>query len=395
MNYKILRLACLGYENIKLKLSKDVQNIKSYKEMKDFISNGFYVYGDSFGEGMQACGNSSQEIIPDFKPLQLMWAKENGIRYSNNTWQTDIVLAQIAKYKPDIIYFQDIHALPREVKLTLKRKFPFIKLLILFRGFPNLSTDFAKTEFSFADLIFVGSPILIEKLKSTSLPKPHLMYHYFDPRILEHINTKQIYDFTFLGTTGYAQNGHSQRYWSLIKLINKTKIELWAEEYTWATDNYNRKLDKASYLKSVNFEVDKAPEYPISFLFPDKCHGSNNAVNENFGLKMYDNLAKSKITFNKHCNAAENEADNMRLFQATGLGTCLLTENSKNIKDLFNEDEIITYNSIDECVEKVNYYLNNDNERNNITKKGQLRTLKDHTCYVRCGQMHDIIKMKM
>jgi len=100
---------------------------------------------------------------------------------------------------------------------------------------------------------------------------------------------------------------------------------------------------------------------------------------EAFGLKMYQILADSKITINSHIDFAGNKAANIRLFEATGVGTCLLTDRKENLSDFFDIDkEVVVYKSIDECIEKVNYLLEHDLERKAIAKAGQERTLKDY-----------------
>src|SRR5262249_16076397 len=44
------------------------------------------------------------------------------------------------------------------------------------------------------------------------------------------------------------------------------------------------------------------------------------------GIEMYRILRDSRITLNHHIGIAENYANNMRLFEATGVGTMLLTD---------------------------------------------------------------------
>ena len=52
---------------------------------------------------------------------------------------------------------------------------------------------------------------------------------------------------------------------------------------------------------------------------------------EVWGLDMYRALARSKITINRHINVAENNANNMRLFEATGTGSLLITDRKDNL----------------------------------------------------------------
>lgn len=397
-----MRLAGLGYDSFKKSLEVSVANVSSYKEMKKQIFDNFYVYADSFSYGMTVAGNEAEECLYDFKPLQILWAKENNVSYNDHSWQTDIIMAQISKFKPDVLYFQDIHSMPIHIKTQLKNNFPFIKLLVLFRGWPGGNLNFYRQEFKFADLIFVGSPILLDKFNQAGLNPPTLMYHSFDARILKSINEPIKYDFTFVGTTGYKQAGHSARYWMLLELLKKTNIVLWPQEYHWASDSYNRGLNKEDYLSKnwSNFAFTffdsnyvKDPTYPLSFLVPERCHGSNVPYHVCFGLDMYKILQASKISFNRHCNDARSEWDNMRMFQATGVGSCMLVEKANNSKDLFEEDkEVVVYSSLDECVEKAKYLLDHEDERIKVAKAGQQRTLKDHDVTKRCAEMNDVIR---
>ena len=107
---------------------------------------------------------------------------------------------------------------------------------------------------------------------------------------------------------------------------------------------------------------------------------------------MYDILSRTKISFNRHINVAENNANNMRLYEATGMGSLLLTDKKDNLKKLFEEDrEIVTYSSKEEALDKYNYLINNSSELANIAKAGQLRTLKEHTYENRIKELIQIL----
>lgn len=83
----------------------------------------------------------------------------------------------------------------------------------------------------------------------------------------------------------------------------------------------------------------------------------------------------------------------MRLFEATGIGTCLVTDWKENLIELFApEKEVVTYRSAGECVEKVKWLLANPQERQAIARAGQQRTLADHNFARRAEQLDGIIK---
>ena len=75
----------------------------------------------------------------------------------------------------------------------------------------------------------------------------------------------------------------------------------------------------------------------------------------------------------------------MRMFEATGMGTCLLTNSGDNIRDLFEPDlEVVTYSSDEDCIEKLDYLINNPKIAKEIGERGQKRTMKSHLLKLRC-----------
>jgi len=106
---------------------------------------------------------------------------------------------------------------------------------------------------------------------------------------------------------------------------------------------------------------------------------------------MFKQLSNSKITLNVHGGVAGNSAVNMRLFEVTGVGSCLLTDWKKNLNELFEIDkEVIAFKTADECIEKTKWLLNNPDEREKIAKAGQARVLKDYNFEIRARQLDEI-----
>ena len=111
-----------------------------------------------------------------------------------------------------------------------------------------------------------------------------------------------------------------------------------------------------------------------------------------WGRDMYQILATSKITLNHHGDVAPY-ANNMRLYEATGVGTLLITDWKKNLCNIFEpEKEVVAYRTIEECAELIEYYLEYDEKRESIAKAGQQRTLKEHTYYHRMQELLDIVR---
>ena len=112
-----------------------------------------------------------------------------------------------------------------------------------------------------------------------------------------------------------------------------------------------------------------------------------------WGCEMYQVLRHSKITLNHHIGVAGAYANNMRLFESTGVGTLLLTDWKKNLSDMFEPGtEVVAYRTAEECIELMNYYLEHDEERASIAWNGQQRTLREHNYFQRMGEFVEIVR---
>lgn len=95
---------------------------------------------------------------------------------------------------------------------------------------------------------------------------------------------------------------------------------------------------------------------------------------QKFGLFL-----KHKICFNMNWNE-NRETGNMRMYQAPFYGMMLMCDTSaKNQHEvIFNTEEAVYYNGIEDALDKIKYYLKNDSERIRIAKNGYNRAIKDY-----------------
>lgn len=100
-----------------------------------------------------------------------------------------------------------------------------------------------------------------------------------------------------------------------------------------------------------------------------------------WGHDYYRTLMRSRITINRHGEVAKGCANNLRLFEATGCGAMLLTEDAPNLDDFFCvPQECLTYGSDDRLVAQIRQLLASPSYVDDIRATGQARTLRDH-CY--------------
>jgi spore maturation protein CgeB len=108
---------------------------------------------------------------------------------------------------------------------------------------------------------------------------------------------------------------------------------------------------------------------------------------------MYKILAESKIVVNRHGAVADGYSVNFRMFEATGMGALLVTEQGKNTSDLFEPGkEVLTYTSIPDAVKVIKSALADFESNAAIASAGQRRTLTEHTYEQRAREIDRVLR---
>lgn len=115
----------------------------------------------------------------------------------------------------------------------------------------------------------------------------------------------------------------------------------------------------------------------LSQIMPDKFINRNGL----FGVEYGDFLNSGVIVFQQ---SRWNEITR-RLFEGMACGKLVITDRlpkESNIEKLFTENEhIVYYDNLNECVSKINYYLSEEakQEREKISMNGHNKVLENHT----------------
>ncbi|MBZ0107815.1 MAG: glycosyltransferase [Candidatus Scalindua rubra] len=110
--------------------------------------------------------------------------------------------------------------------------------------------------------------------------------------------------------------------------------------------------------------------------------------------RMAEVLSQSKIVFNKSIEGGLN----MRVFEALASGSMLLTNEAdgSGLQDFFQDRKhLVIYRNENELFELADYYLRNDNEREEIAFEGMSKALSEHTYSNRVKDMVKIISTFM
>jgi spore maturation protein CgeB len=339
-----------------------------YSSLKNILLNSNFGTSDYYSFNLKKHGNQAVDLIVNDPILQSKWANENELivkvygiwqriqqlpfihRFVGRpNWIQKIAIAQIKKYRPEVVYIQDLSILNPDVLKEIKK---YCKLLIGQIASSPPSEEYLKQ----FDLIITSFPHYVDFFRKLGI-KSEYQKLAFEPRVLKKIGKqKRIYDTTFIGSfTPYHIKGTQL----LEEVVTRVPVHVWGQGLRYLS--------------------------PLSPL-------RKNYHGKTWGTDMYKILAQSKLVINRHIGVSEQYANNMRLYESTGMGAMLITDDKKNINDLFEVGkEVIVYQNEKDLSDKIKYYLRHDKERKKIAEAGQRRTLRDHTYPKRMKELTMVI----
>lgn len=315
-----------------------------YDELIQKYLDDYFSFYSSLIRILRERGHEAQLIIPNCDVVRSKWNQKQGVQKVHT--DREFILSAVDFYKPDAVFLNSNFEYFGEFAERIKEK---VKALFCWISCPY---DTA-LNLSFFDAIFTLFPPHYEAFQRQKL-NSKLVTAGFDPMVLEKIsqkNSKQSIPFSFVGGIG---GFHKKREYYLKEIAAKTPLQIWG--YGFSSDNWLKRL-----LKNVK----------QGFAY------SKNYRGQAWGMDMFEVLYNSEITLNIHGDIAGNHSVNMRLYEATGMGSLLLTDHADNIADLFIPDlEIVTFKTPEEAIQKYHYYSTHEAERKKIAAAGQKKTLE-------------------
>ncbi len=338
-----------------------------YQKLMEFS----FASADSWKRYLEARGDFEvMEVIVNAESLQKAWAKENGIAVRSEGWALKILEAQIAEFRPDIVFVHDFAIVNSAFRVALRRKYPFIRLMF---GWDGIAINDCKM-FEGCDLMLTCLSKTAQSYSSQGMPA-ELLHYGFDETVLERLGlVTQDIEASFVGSIFLWQGAHHRRLATLAALDRKFPLQFWVS----GMDEWRPCCsEQLSRLKRFRLRQ-----------FSDVWRLGQKNRGKAFGLDMYRLLARSKVSLNVHIDRAGEEAANIRLIEATGTGTCLLTDWKPNLSNWFEEDkEVVTFRSSGECAEKLKWLINHPAEREAIATAGRRRTLSQFSFKKRMNEV--------
>lgn len=352
------------------KANSGLSNSSSDEQRRSLLDTCFGT-SDYYSRHLEGLGCEALDLIVNCIPLQQAWAAEQGVPMSAlavkaprrafripllGPWLSslpgllDVAIAQIRAFKPDVLYCQDLSFFPEEVLRSLKKD---IRLIVGQIACPPPPESFLKGY----DLILTSFPHFVQRLRNLGVASEYFRIA-FDERVLDVLG--EVKKDTNISFVGGISKDHGKALPLLEYIARNTDIRFFGYGA--------RSLPRSSMVR--------------------RRHGG-----EVWGMDMYRALARSRVTLNRHINVAENYANNMRLYEATGVGTLLITDQKDNLGKLFDIGrEVVAYANREEAVELIQYYLDHPAEAETIACAGQSRTLREHTYEKRMEELVPILQ---
>lgn len=363
----------LGFDNPSL------LNANYLLHLDELVGAGFGT-GGAYRKGLRKAGWDAQIVIPNSRGLQTLWANENldstpiqmGWSYGLHLARLPLLrgalhlfphiqgllLKQVREFRPDVLFIQDLNLIPRTLGRELK------KYTTLFVG--EIASPLPpRSYFKEYDLIVSALPLIVAQVQEWGQKAQYLPLGFNEEMaIFSDASTRPI-DVAFIGSF----SRHQPQTLPLLEQVAHLNPGL-------------KIFGPASVEDFIPYGLE------------------NNYAGEAWGKDMFKVISQSKIIINRHGTIAGDYAVNMRMFETTGMGAVLVTENKSNLNQLFEVGtEVVGYDSPNEAASLIRDLLLDPRRIDEIARRGQQRTLGQHTYEKRAIQLgellHNALKEKL
>ena len=372
MKYRLLEIADLYREYINQLGNRG--NDLSYNELHRRVLDDCYSESDYIHKYLQGdYGIETMHIYYNYDLLQRKW--------DNNPDKDpfSILLRQIKQFNPDVILVLNLWFLSVE-KINIIRETLHNQVRFICYHFTGID-DFVKKVFPEYDFVMTGSEYWAKVTKRYA-EKVYVVRHAFEPSILKKLKTKESVNKPgFAGSIILGNRVHNNRV-DIISALKKNIIE-----FDYYGRIYGSFFKPRNILEGIKKPIKYIERINTGLYIKKICQPSV------FGLAYYNTLRYYSININIHAEAAASGAGNQRMFEVTGVGSCLITDYREENSELFDiEKEIVVYKNEDELVDKLQYLLKHEEEARKIAERGQQRTLNEHNYRNKASIIHKYIE---
>ena len=278
---------------------------------------------------------------------------KNKLSAATPRWRDHVIHRYLEKVNPDVIFVRS-QPLPSDFWQRYRDS-----TLLVSRLSARLPVGWHPNHW---DLIYTDQPDF-QKFFELHGVQTILNDQGFDARIIDELVAREKkYEVSFVG--GLGTQNFSQRTDFINRIAPQINFQWWG--YWWEYGGDGRQL--------VDF-----PSLHQTF------QGRTS------GLEMFQLFKDSKVVINDYVDTANGIGFNQRMFEVMGSGAFMLTRQAPNFKGLFPDNIFATYQNEQDFLDKVSYFLQHDDEREEIAKNGQQFVLKHYNYQTIVRQFgHDV-----
>lgn len=343
----------------------------SYAEQMRARNESQFGTADYYSSALRQLGHEAWDVHFNNDSMQKAWAREHAVpceadarwtlrlrrgvipwptRIEPKVWRCHVLHEQIRRWRPDVLLTTDMASFDdAEV-----RRWKALGCFVAGIGEPPYSES--PRQWGVYDLVLAPSEGMVAFFRSRGTRSELLRFAFHDQHVKP--DAERPIDVSFVGSLSAMHTRRVQFLEALCRRIPGV-LQLWAPT--------------VGHL---------AQDSPVRIAYRGPA----------WGREANQIVAKSKIHLNIHHDAAGKYADNIRMYDATGLGALLLTDRKKNLSAIFVVgSEVLDFATVEECHERIDWALSHDEEREGIALRGQARTMRDHTFLRRMGDFERII----
>jgi hypothetical protein len=336
-------------------------------------------------------------LLTNAGPLQQRWSEEHQARGVRG-WS--LVRLQIHAFAPDVLILDEAARVAPEAVDDLRRQSPEIRIASFSGTWSHNINTLRKS-----NIVFTCTDQLVEHFRSAGC-RVWKLRHGFNSAVLKDLPAREpvIPRVFFAGGVARGPGYHLERERLLVGIARRVPLELYCPQYGIGPfyDLFETIAKQASYgfvraLGHCGVSHARLRQMPLIGRAANLRGWPQRQYNAKlrpwmrppvFGLTMLGEMRRSAVALNSHIDMAGDEAANIRLFEATGVGACLLTDAKRNLSDMFEPGrEVVTYRGVDELVENAAWLLDHPAAAEEIAAAGQVRTLRCHTLEVRAAEI--------
>jgi hypothetical protein len=359
-----------------LGLDRRPEGAGSYDErLAEALDFGFGT-GGAYAANFRAIGWDAQVVIPNSLTLQSLWRREHGRRAPwSAAWKYAPHVSRVPGLRKLLHRFPHVHGVLLDQIRTIRPDVVYVQDINLIT--PALAREIRK-----------HTDLLVGEIASPLPPKPFLLsYDLMISALPSIVHTARSWGIDSEG----VPLGFDERFATVSPASSRPIDAIFIGSFS--------RLQPATgpLLQAVARAVPGLRIYgPADSSALQEAGLSENYAGPAWGHEMFELLGQSKMVINRHGSVAGPYAVNMRMYETTGSGAALITEQKSNLADLFEPGvEVLGYTSVEDAARLAAELLADPVELDRLARAGQERTLREHTYARRATQLGAIIEKRL